>query len=205
MCIATNAHVQSTLRSEIDQALSQPDAVDRPVIKHAQAQKLPYLQACLAEALRWQAPITQLLERTVPPGGDVVCGHHIPGGVKIGYNIRALQLHSCFGPDPDRYWPERWIHAEQDAKQDLPGARDRLKEMRKVSGLVFGHGSAKCMGMDLATMCLEKLVFEVFARFDVGLVNPVRPWVDYNSGVSFHSHFDVVLSDRRHTDNVVKC
>lgn len=42
---------------------------------------LTYMQACLNEALRVHPPVGSGLVRTVPPGGDTIAGHWVPGGV----------------------------------------------------------------------------------------------------------------------------
>lgn len=45
--------------------------------------KLPYLLAVLEETLRRYPPAPDAFSRLVPPDGDTVCGHWIPGGVSI--------------------------------------------------------------------------------------------------------------------------
>jgi len=44
-------------------------------------QKLPYLNACIDEALRIFPPVPGGNLRTVPKGGAKVCGHDLPEGV----------------------------------------------------------------------------------------------------------------------------
>lgn len=45
------------------------------------AQSLPYLVAVVEEGLRLCPPNPSGLQHVVPPGGDTVCGHWLPGGV----------------------------------------------------------------------------------------------------------------------------
>ena len=50
-------------------------------IKLVVANELPYLTACIEENLRMFPPAPIGFLRTIQNGGDVIDGHHIPGGV----------------------------------------------------------------------------------------------------------------------------
>ena len=148
---STNPRIYETLREELRTAISQ-GLVSSPV-SNAEAMKLPYLQACVNESLRISPPITQLRDRVVPPPGDTIDGHFIPGGTNIGLNARSLQRHPCFGPDPEIFRPERWLDSSDET----------LAEMRKVHGLIFGYGSTKCLGISQASITINKALIEVGA------------------------------------------
>lgn len=45
-----------------------------------EAQKLPYLQACVKEAMRLHPATGQIMARVVPEGGAVLSGHFFPAG-----------------------------------------------------------------------------------------------------------------------------
>lgn len=120
-------------------------------IRNEEAFHLPYLQACIKEGLRVFPPITALRERVTPPGGDTINGHHVPGGVNIGLNMRGVLLSRVFDPDPDVFRPERWL--DQDS--------EKVKQMEKVQELVFGYGFTRCLGITIATMNLNKVFVEV--------------------------------------------
>lgn len=45
--------------------------------------KLPYLLAVLEEALRHYPPVPVSLPRVTPPAGATICGHYVPGGVRL--------------------------------------------------------------------------------------------------------------------------
>ena len=147
--ILTMPAILAKLRAELAEAASLGN-ISSP-IRNSEALKLPYLQACISESLRLYPPITQLRERVTPSGGDTICGHDIPGGVNVGFNAWSLQLHPCFGSNPKVFRPERWLDVE-DA---------RLADMRKISSLVFGYGSTKCLGIPQASLILNKIVVEV--------------------------------------------
>ena len=125
-------------------------AVSYP-IADCEGKQLPYLQACVLEGLRKFPPLSQLRERVVPPEGDIINGHRIPGGTFIGLNAWGTQLDEVFGDDPQAFRSERWLTSN----------KDHLKAMHQTHGLIFGHGSTKCLGMAMAMMELTKIIFEV--------------------------------------------
>ena len=148
--IITNPQVYSSLQREIDTAVSQGSVSE--ILQNDEANsKLPYLEACIKEGLRVFPPITALRERMTPPEGDVINGFHIPGGVKIGLNMRGVLLNEVFGSDPEVYRPERWLEADPKG----------LGEMKGVQELVFGHGFTRCLGINIAKMNMNKVLFEV--------------------------------------------
>lgn len=148
--IITNPSVYAKLQREIDDAIVR-GTVSSPIRNEEAVRLLPYLQACIKEGLRVFPPITALRERVTPPEGDIINGHHVPGGVNIGLNMRGVLLSEVFGPDPDIFRPERWLD------QDL----ENLKKMEKVHELVFGYGFTRCLGIAIATMNLNKVFVEV--------------------------------------------
>jgi cytochrome P450 len=140
----SDKNIEKTLRQELRTAC----CGSSELLQVSEFTKLPYLQACISEALRLYPPITQLRERVVPPEGDTVDGRYIPGGTNIGLNMQALGRHPCFGYEPDQFRPERWLEAGEES----------LKMMNKVHSLIFGYGSTKCLGINQATMIVTKSV-----------------------------------------------
>jgi cytochrome P450 len=69
------------LRDEIETAEGQGN-LSNPVT-FQEAQKLPYLQATIKEALRLHAAVGQILSRVVPEGGAHIAGRHFPQGVSF--------------------------------------------------------------------------------------------------------------------------
>lgn len=87
----------------------------------------------------------------VPPERDVVNDYRIPGGMLIGLSVWAIQLDRVYGEDLEVFRPERWLTAD----------KERLRPMHQTVELFFGHGSTKCLGMPMAVMELNKMIFEV--------------------------------------------
>ncbi len=91
----------------------------------------------------------------MPPEGDIINGHRVPGGTYVGFNTRGTQLDEVYGDDPEVFRPERWL------VQD----RERLHAMYGTHELIFGHGGSKCLGIRIAAMQLNKIFFEVSSSF----------------------------------------
>ena len=87
----------------------------------------------------------------VPPEGDSLLGFRVPGGTFVGFNAKATQLDEIYGDDPEVYRPERWLIKDQ----------ERVRAMHRIHELIFGHGASKCLGTQIATMEINKTVFEV--------------------------------------------
>jgi cytochrome P450 len=49
-----------------------------------EAKQLPYLQAIIKEGLRICPPVSGLMDKEVPPGGDTIDDVFVPSGTKIG-------------------------------------------------------------------------------------------------------------------------
>lgn len=82
-------------------------------VTYNEAQRLPYFQACMREALRMHPAVGQLLERVVPPEGAPVAGVFLPGGTIVGMNPWvAARDRKVYGADVDVFRPERWIDAD---------------------------------------------------------------------------------------------
>ncbi|EXJ89425.1 hypothetical protein A1O3_02492 [Capronia epimyces CBS 606.96] len=187
LAIITHPVVYAKLQAEID-ANIRAGRISSP-IRDQEARDLPYLQACIAEGLRRFPPITQLREREVPPEGDVIHGHAIPGGTFIGLNAWGLQLDPVYGDDADVFRPERWLEAEADP--------DRLRRMHDVHELIFGYGNTRCLGIRIATMNLNKIFVELLRRFDISVLRPHRPWRSICYGIFFQKDFEVRVSKRQ--------
>ncbi|KAL8983128.1 MAG: hypothetical protein Q9205_002552 [Flavoplaca limonia] len=148
LTIITNPRVYHKLQKEIDSAVNH-----RPIsvpIQEAEARQLPYLQACIQEGLRIHPPLAQLRDRVAPPEGDYIHGYRIPGGTSVGFNSWGTQRDPIYGDDAAIFRPERWVENEE----------SRIKEMKQLCDLIFGHGPTKCLGSKIAWMILNKAIFE---------------------------------------------
>ncbi|KAF2196241.1 putative benzoate 4-monooxygenase cytochrome P450 [Delitschia confertaspora ATCC 74209] len=175
--ILSNPLVYWKLKKEIKDA-EKEGRISNPILD-SEAQKLPYLQACIKEGLRIFPPITALRERVVPEGGDTLLGHYLPGGTNVGINMAQSLLDPVFGADADVYRPERWL--DQDPF--------RLEAMEKVHELVFGHGNTRCLGIRLAKMTLNKVLVTLLRDLNLTIASPIKPWNSRCHGIFFQRDF----------------
>ena len=154
--ITTNPSVQERLLAEANKAIAE-GRITRPVIKDAEARRLPYLQACIKEGLRMYPPVTGLLCKEVPKGGVHIDGKFAPGGTWIAWNSWAMQRDKdIYDIDAEIFRPERWL-----PKNHSDAERARVDRMTETVGLVFGYGRFGCLGRGVATMELNKGILEV--------------------------------------------
>jgi cytochrome P450 len=150
--IVTNPRVYASLQRELDEAFAN-GALHRPILRDAEARKLPYLQACITEGLRIWPPVAALAYKKVPPEGETLeDGRFIPAGTNVGISTWALhRSKTMYGPDADLYRPERWLEARG----------EKLQAMNRDMELVFGGGRYTCLGKTIAFLELNKAIAEV--------------------------------------------
>jgi cytochrome P450 len=147
------------LMQELDEATKSGHLQDRPsgLISWNDSQTLPYLDACIKEALRMHPAAGLPLERVTPAQGAEICGEHIPGGTIVGCSAWVLHRRpEVFGDDADYYRPERWLEAD----------KERLKVMNATM-FHFGAGSRTCIGKNISLLEIYKLVPSFLRRFEV--------------------------------------
>ncbi|KIW74357.1 hypothetical protein Z517_12297 [Fonsecaea pedrosoi CBS 271.37] len=163
LSILSNPHVYRKLQAE---ALATDIGLDK-VISYSQALRLPYLQACIREALRHHPAAAGLLPRVVGAQGDTHNGVYLPPGTEVAFCAWNMHRHNTevYGADAEIFRPERWLEASP----------ERLAIMEEAHHLVFGNGRFRCMGENIARLELNKIFFEMIRRFDWSLVDSVHP------------------------------
>ncbi|ELR08254.1 hypothetical protein GMDG_03055 [Pseudogymnoascus destructans 20631-21] len=135
-------------------------------LSFTEGQKLPYLQACIKEALRMYPIVGTPFDRVVPKGGAILSGHFIPEGTVVGISGWATQRDKqVFGDDAESYRPERWLDADE-------------KQVRVMdrSTLAFGQGTRGCVGKHVAMMALTKTVGQIVRVFDMEWAASREEW-----------------------------
>lgn len=171
--LARNPHCLEELLKEI----KEKDNAGKlsPIVTFSESQDMPYLQACLKEAMRMHPAVGLMLERIVPEGGITISGNFIPAGTVIGANPWVVARDKrVYGHDAENFRPERWLdlwRAAESGDEQADIAKDRLKQMER-NFLAFGTGSRSCLGKNVSLLEMNKLVPQVLRRYHVELVNP---------------------------------
>ncbi|KAL1958667.1 hypothetical protein VTO42DRAFT_4010 [Malbranchea cinnamomea] len=183
-----NPQCYKKLLEELGQAVKLGTIENRPtgLVSWSESQKLPYLDACIKEALRLHPAAGLPLERIVPPQGIEICGEFIPGGTIVGCSAWILhRREEVFGDQVEEYRPERWLDAEP----------AKLKEMNGTM-FQFGAGSRTCIGKNISLMEIYKLVPSFLRRFEVRLADPQREWKLHNAWFVKQKEFYVTFKPR---------
>ena len=94
--------------------------LSRPYPSWNEVRDLPYLDACVNEAIRLHPPFCLPLERVVPDGGVTICGRYFAGGTVVGMNPYVVNRHRpTFGDDVDSWRPERWLGHDEEQSRKL--------------------------------------------------------------------------------------
>ncbi|KAJ2986607.1 hypothetical protein NUW58_g4941 [Xylaria curta] len=170
MFVAATPVAYQRLKTEMKNAI-ESGIISSPITA-AEARTLPYLQAVLYEGLRIRPSATASFSKQVPPEGDTIHGHFLPGGTTIGPNLPSLmRSKSLFGEDSDIFRPERFLEADEATRT----------EMQRNVELVFGYGRWMCAGKAIAFIELNKVLFELLRQFDFQILDP-------KAGITCFSH-----------------
>lgn len=166
------------LRADIDDAAragvfasSSSSGDDDGLVSWAASQRLPYLDACVKEAWRLHPAAGLPLERVVPAGGvDVATAAgrwHVPAGTIVGCSAWVIHRRpEVWGPDVDAYRPERFLVDDRLAGDERLSAERRVRDMNATL-FQFGMGSRTCLGKNISTLEIYKVVPSLLRRFDV--------------------------------------
>ncbi|XP_064652365.1 cytochrome P450 1A1-like [Lineus longissimus] len=138
------------VHAEIDDVIGRdrnPTADDR--------KKLPYLDACILEALRLCPPIPLAIPHAATTDVEYR-GKKIPKGCIVFSNIYAIHRNPQTWKNPDVYDPTRFLNADGEviiAKQEMV--------------VPFGLGMRRCLGETLARAELFVIIATLLQKFDV--------------------------------------
>jgi benzoate 4-monooxygenase len=147
----------ATLREEVDSVLS-PDDIVAPYgkIKH-----LPFLRACIDEALRIIPPTSAGLPRRTPPEGARILGEWIPGDTSVSMTIYTAHHDPTIFPNPDQYQPHRWMDLNE---------RKRMEPYF----IPFSTGARGCIGRNISYLEQTVVLASLVHRYEFAL--PSAEW-----------------------------
>lgn len=142
------------LREEVDAVLD-PEEVIAPYdkVKH-----LPYLRACLDEAMRITPPTTFGLPRRTPKEGAWILGEFIPGETSVSMSAYVAHRDPRIFPDPETYNPDRWLG-------------EKGKELQPYF-ISFSAGARGCIGRNISYLEQTVLLSSVIHRYELALPYP---------------------------------
>ncbi|KAL1890958.1 hypothetical protein Sste5346_007955 [Sporothrix stenoceras] len=129
----------------------------------AMMDKLPYMNACLEEGLRMFPPAPIGFLRTIQAQGDVIDGHHIPGGTAVSVSTWCASHSAANFRDPDSFIPERWIDPAYDSDN-------------KLASRPFSLGPRGCIGKDLSYMEQRVTLARILFNFELSLADDAHEW-----------------------------
>ncbi|CCT61204.1 hypothetical protein [Plenodomus lingam JN3] len=147
--VFNDAEILQRLRAELKTVNTSPGCtVDLKTLE-----QLPFLTACIMEALRLSPAIASRMARVVPDKDLYYEDWCIPAGTPVGMTTIWMHLDENLYPDPYDFIPERWMDMEK----------------RRASGKTyapFSRGTRICAGMYLAWADLYFALAALAPRFD---------------------------------------
>jgi cytochrome P450 len=151
-----NPTALSKLNDEIRSAFTSVSEIRNPVLS-----SLPYLSACIDEALRMCPPKPSSVPRQVLSGGITIDGHHIPKGTTVGTPIYVLHHDEVIYPLPWDYCPERWIVDEK------TGVTPKMVATARNAFCPFLIGPMNCIGKNMAYIATKVALAHLLYFYDI--------------------------------------
>ncbi|KAE9459572.1 hypothetical protein C3L33_08582, partial [Rhododendron williamsianum] len=149
--------------------------VDQSFPKESHLPQLPYLQACVREALRLHPPAPFLLPHRALASCEVM-NYTIPVDAQVLVNVWALGRDPTFWEDPLQFKPERFLDSTLDYKGNDYGF------------LPFGAGRRICPGIPMAAKVVPLVLASLVHFFDWSLPGEIDP-----NGLDMSEKFAVTL------------
>ncbi|EUC43726.1 hypothetical protein COCMIDRAFT_6889 [Bipolaris oryzae ATCC 44560] len=148
---------------------SQQHLPSTPVTYNGTVKHLPYIGACIKEALRLFPTVGFSLPRVSQLQGIVLKGQHVPVGYVVGVNPYMIQYNPegvFFGSNAAKFRPERWLKSQA-------GSFEMEKNL-----LSFGVGTRTCVGKNIALVEMYEFILEVLRNFEIHMAHssPLKTW-----------------------------
>ncbi|RMZ71677.1 cytochrome p450 [Pyrenophora seminiperda CCB06] len=127
---------------------------------------LPYLSACIKEALRLYPPVPIALHRRTPENGSTVVDNFIPPGTTVSIAQHVMYTDPQYFKKATEFVPERWLgdpEFENDQRQCVQP---------------FSVGPRDCLGKNMAYHEMRLLMAKVLYNFDIELCPESNNWTE---------------------------
>jgi cytochrome P450 len=165
--------------TEIRTAFTSVDVINSAVTTKG----LPYLRACIDEALRLAPPVPGHLPREVLPGGLVIDAQYYPRGTILGVSSYAIHHYKEYYPQPFKFVPERWIVDD--------GFNDGFSASRVATARAafcpFSLGPRGCVGRSMAYLEIMLALSTLLFLYDIRLPDAERE--PSGEGLGSHKHW----------------
>ncbi|XP_047538137.1 cytochrome P450 6B5-like isoform X2 [Vanessa atalanta] len=148
--LAKNKQAQDKVIEEVDAYFNK-----HGVIKYECVNELPYVEACIEEALRLY-PVLPLITREVMNSYILPTGLRLKKGDRIHIPIDYIHRQPENFPDPTSYRPERFFG-------------DEKKKIKQYTYMPFGEGPRVCIGARFARMVMYAGLLTIFRKYRVEL------------------------------------
>lgn len=147
----------ATLREEVDNVLSSEEVI----APYDTVKNLPFLRACLDEALRIIPPTSAGLPRRTPSEGAMILGEWIPGNTSVSMTTYTAHHDPTVFPNPEEYQPHRWMDVEE---------RKRMEPYF----IPFSTGARGCIGRNISYLEQTVVLASLVHRYEFAL--PSSEW-----------------------------
>ncbi|RYP20696.1 hypothetical protein DL765_002646 [Monosporascus sp. GIB2] len=161
--LLTHRDVLEKLNREVRSAFASADEITISSVS-----RLSYMLAVLNESLRLYPPLVSGLVRVVPPAGEHVAGHWVPGGTNVEVQEWSINHSEDNWEDPWAFRPERFLR-DADA---AAGSGDRLDAHQP-----FSFGPRNCIGRNLAYAEMRLILARIVYGFDMKLADDSTDWI----------------------------
>ena len=159
--LCTNSKVLQKLRDEIKGAEKDdlyPPGNYNGIPSYEVVSKLPYLRACIEEALRLRPPSSFGLPRIVPKGGRSIANKSIPEGVTVSVPTYSILRDELVFKDASEYNPDRWLTDDTEEKKRMMN-----------NHIPFSTGPRACIGRNISYFEQAVVIATIVKLYDADI------------------------------------
>ncbi|XP_075984134.1 cytochrome P450 6B2-like [Anticarsia gemmatalis] len=154
--LAKHPEIQERVLQEVDEYLRRNDNV----LKYECITEMPYLDACIDEALRLY-PVLGVLTREVVEDYTLPDGLRLEKGLRVHLPVYYMQRNPDFFPEPEEYKPERFYG-------------DNKRDIKPYTYMPFGEGPRICIGMRFAKMQMIAGLITLLKKYRLELADGMK-------------------------------